>query len=364
MEAALSSASSMRRANAPYPHRRYYWRNCDRILKRIKLPTLAQIEQYINDLPVVGRLLHWAKTKSLPGFFTVPIYDVVIFVWHEIQRFDLFTRANSIAFSFFLSLFPSLLTLFTLAPFILDILAYVSPQFANFNDTLYEEIQRIMPGEAGNILFDFVQEITNEPQVGLISFGFILAIYFSSNGMLAMMQSFEKSYPNTFRKRTAVRKRLVAVMLTGLLGILLTSSVLFIIMGNIIIGWITSIVNWSLLATVAIDLVRWLAILLLFYFTIALLYRYGAATYRRFRIFSPGTTLATVLCILSSIAFSFYVDKFNRYDAYAKFYGSIGTIIIVMLWIQLNSLILLIGFELNASIAVNRDLKEQIKEED
>jgi membrane protein len=96
-------------------------------------------------------------------------------------------------------------------------------------------------------------------------------------------------------------------------------------------------------------------IVIFYYFCIAFLYRYGAATYRRFSFFSPGTTLATLLCILSSWAFSFYIDEFNRYDSYAKFYGSITTIIIVMLWIQINALVLLIGFELNASIAVNSD---------
>jgi membrane protein len=102
---------------------------------------------------------------------------------------------------------------------------------------------------------------------------------------------------------------------------------------------------------------------MVFYFGIAVLYRYGSATHRRFPVFSAGTTLATILCMLSSIAFSFYIDEFNRYDSYHKFYGSIGTFIIIMLWIQINSLILLIGFELNAAIAVNRDLKTKIEDE-
>ncbi len=313
---------------------------------------------------MVQRLINWAKTTSLPGFFSVPIYDVLIFVFNEIRRFDLFTRANSIAYSFFISLFPSLLTLFTLAPFIFDILAEASPQFANFNNTMYDNIQRIMPGQAGNVLFDFVKDVTEQPRVGLLSFGFVLAIYFSSNGMMAMMNSFQKSYSSTFRRRSPLRKRMVAIALTGLLGVMLIASVIFIILGNMILSWVSDIVNWSFFTSLAVDLLRWLAILLLFYFSIAILYRYGAATYRRFRVFSPGTTVATILCILTSVAFSFYIDKFNRYDTYAKFYGSIATIIIVMLWIQLNSLILLIGFELNASIAVNRDLKEKIKDED
>jgi len=99
----------------------------------------------------------------------------------------------------------------------------------------------------------------------------------------------------------------------------------------------------------------------MFYTIISLIYRYGAAVRKKFHFFSPGATLATIFCILISIFFSFYVDNFSKYN---ELYGSFGTIIVTMIWIQLNSLILLIGFELNASIAINRDLKEVVEEEE
>jgi membrane protein len=315
------------------------------------------VQAWFWNLPVVSNVLNWSKRTSLPGFFKVPIYDVVVFVFHETQRFDLFTRANSIAFSFFLSLFPSILMLFTIAPFLLGFFAQFIPELSSFNHILEDEIQRVMPGQAGAMVFEFVHDITTKPRVGLLSFGFFLAIYFSSNGMMAMMQSFQKSYRDTFKRRGAMRKRMVAVMLTGLVGLMVILSVVFIILGSVVINWFSELVNLTQAGEHALRLLRWFAILILFYFSIALLYRYGSSTYRRFSLFSPGTTLATLLSILSSLAFSYYIDEFNRYDSYNKFYGSIGTIIIVMLWIQLNSLILLIGFELNAAIAVNRDLK-------
>lgn len=293
----------------------------------------------------------------------MPIYDVVVFVINEIQRFDLFTRANSIAYSFFLSLFPSILTLFTLVPFLFSFLLHLIPELGNFNAILEQEISKVMPGQAGGLVFDFVHDVTSKPRVGLLSFGFVLAIYFSSNGMLAMMRSFEKSYSDTFRRRTGFKKRMVAIGLTFLVSLLVISSVVFIILGSMFIGWITELVNLTTFGAFAVGLLRWVAILMLFYFGIAVLYRYGSATHRRFSLFSAGTTLATALCMLSSIAFSFYIDEFNRYDTYHKFYGSIGTFIIIMLWIQINSLILLIGFELNAAIAVNRDLKTATTED-
>lgn len=301
-------------------------------------------------------MIKYLKENSFIGFHGVPIYDVIIFVVNEVQRDDLFTRANSVAFSFFLSLFPSILTLFTLAPFALDLLVIWFPSLADFNNVLYDEIKQVMPGQAGDILFGFVQEITNSPRLGLLSFGFLLAIYFSSNGMMAMMQAFEKSYVKTFRRRNFLKKRLIAAGLTLLIGLFIVASTVFVILGDSILNWMTELIKWSSGTAFLVSLLRWFIMLLLYYVVIGTIYRYGAATIKRFSYFSPGVTLATVLSLATSVAFSFYVDGFNRYDTYSKFYGSIATIIIVMLWLQLNSLILIIGFELNAAIAVRRDL--------
>lgn len=316
-----------------------------------------RIRERIENLPILKQALDYSKENSLLGFHGVPIYDVVTFVLQEAKRDDLFTRANSIAFSFFLSIFPSLLLLFSLVPFLIDVLTIWIPEMANFNQTLFNEISRIMPGEAGLTLFGFVQEITSRPKIGLLSFGFLLAVYFSSNGMQAMMNSFDKVHTETFRKRNPFRKRVVAIALTGLLGLFLVASAILVILGDRIIGLIDNFIDLNDAYTILIDVSRWLIMLALYYFTIGSLYRYGAATKRRFSYFSPGVTLATILSLATSVAFSIYVDEFNRYDSYTKFYGSIATIIIIMLWLQLNALILLIGFELNASIAVNRDLR-------
>ena len=104
--------------------------------------------------------------------------------------------------------------------------------------TLYEEIKRVMPGQAGDILFGFVQDVTNSPKVGLLSFGFLLAIYFSTNGMIALMQAFEKSYVEVFRQRGFLRKRMVAAGLTFLIGLFIVASVILVILGDSIIGWV------------------------------------------------------------------------------------------------------------------------------
>lgn len=317
---------------------------------------MAAFKRYFTEHPWVIGVTKYGKENSFIGFQGVPIYDVVVFVINEATRDDVFTRANSVAFSFFLSLFPSILTLFTLTPFALDLLAVWFPELGNFNMTLYDEIKRVMPGQAGDILFGFVQDVTNSPKIGLLSFGFILAIYFSSNGMIALMQAFEKSYVKTFRQRGFFRKRLVATGLVFLVGLFIISSVVLVILGDSVVGWIDYWLGLGSFSIFLLDVMRWVMMLALYYIIIGSLYRYGAATIKRFSYVSPGVTLATLLSLATSVAFSFYVDGFNRYDTYTKFYGSIATIIIVMLWLQLNALILIIGFELNAAIAVHRDL--------
>ncbi len=317
---------------------------------------IGAFRRYFTEHPWVIGLAKYTKENSFIGFHGVPIFDVIVFVIKEATRDDLFTRANSVAFSIFLSLFPSILTLFTLTPFVLDVLTIWFPELSNFNMTLYEEIKRVMPGQAGDIVFGFVQEITNSPKIGLLSFGFILAIYFSTNGMIALMQAFDKSYVKVFRQRGFFRKRLVATGLTFLIGIFIVASVVLVILGDKVIGWVNAWAGLGRLATFLLNLLRWSMMLALYYIIIGTVYRYGAATIKRFSYLSPGVTLATLLSLATSVAFSFYIDGFNRYDTYTKFYGSIATIIIVMLWLQLNALILIIGFELNAAIAVHRDI--------
>ena len=326
---------------------------------------MAAWQQYFTEHPLWLGVLKYTRENSFIGFHGVPIYDVVVFVVNEVQRDDLFTRANSVAFSFFLSLFPSLLTIFTLLPFAMDVLILGLPSLSNFDMVLYEEIKKVVPGESGDLIFGFVQEITNtnQPRIGLLSFGFLLTLYFSSNGMLAMMQAFDKSYVKTFKRRNFVRKRLIATGLTLTVGLFIVASTAFVILGDFILNWLRELTSLGNATAVLLSILRWVIMLMLYYITIGTIYRYGAATRKRFSYFSPGVTLATVLSLATSVAFSFYIDGFNRYDTYTKFYGSIATIIIVMLWLQLNALILIIGFELNAAIAVKRDLTAVVEEE-
>ncbi len=255
------------------------------------------------------------------------------------------------AFSFFLSLFPAIIFLFTVATYL--------PIYSSFEHEINGYINLIMPNDAGKELQATIKELV-KPSSRFLSLGFFLAIYFSSNGMMAMMQGFEKSHVRVFNQRPAWKKRLVAIGLTMQLGLLLAGSVVLIILGDLLLNWLVDIFHIDIVTETAIEVFRWIVILCMFYFGIALIYRYGTSLKRKFKWITPGATLATILSILTSVGFSFYVNSFNTYN---KVYGSIGTIIVLMLWIQLNCLILQIGFELNASIAANRHIRTEVQEE-
>ena len=125
-------------------------------------------------------------------------------------------------------------------------------------------------------------------------------------------------------------------------------------------GFLFEWVKLDALSALLLNALRWVTILWLFYFSIGTIYKYGISTRKRFKIFTPGATVATVFSIVASLLFSYYVNRFNTYN---QLYGSLGTIIILMLWVQINAIALLIGFELNASIAVNRDQRQAIFDE-
>lgn len=296
------------------------------------------------------RLVNWAKTSTFIGFHGVPVYDVLKFIYKESLDDDLTTRANSMAFSFFLALFPSIIFLFTLLPHI--------PLAADYALDIRESVNGLLPPSSEDFVFGLVDDIVSRQRGGLLSFGLLLAIFFSSNGMIAMMRGFEKAHAtSTFKKRNWLRKRLTAILLTVIIVFIFIISSGLIVLGQVFINLLKDWTNLDAYAVWGFSALRWLCVIMLIYFSVAVLYRYGPATKKRFHIFSLGTTIASFLIISSSLAFSYFVTNFGKYN---ELYGSIGALIVTLVWFNIICFILLVGFELNASIAVNRDLNKTI----
>jgi len=288
----------------------------------------------------------WAKEHSLPGFDGIPLYNVLDFILAELKKDNIIIRANAMAFSFFISLFPSIIVIFTLLPYL---------PIQNLVETVNESITQLLPAQASSYVIEVIDSLTTITNGGLLSFGLFLTLFFASNGMLAMLRGFEKNYTITYQPRSGIVHRLIAIKLTFIVGSIFIASMLFIVIGRVVMDGLLTWVHIDQAKYDAILVLRWFAMVILFYAGISATYRFGPSMKKRIRFFSPGATLATVLSILSSIIFSYYVNRFSKYN---ELYGSLGALIVLMLWMQINSLIILIGYELNASIKVNKDMIE------
>lgn len=296
------------------------------------------IEQYIlNSKPFLS-LIEWSKKTSFPGFDRLPLYYAVSFFLRAIQKEAITMRASSLAFDYLMAIFPAIIFLFTLIPYI---------PIENFQDELFKLLQEVLPYNAFEATKSTIEDILKQQRGGLLSLGFALSLYYSTNGIIAMMTAFNNSYSST-ETRSEWQKRLIAIVMIAILSTLVFAAVSLIIFGGTAInmlveyGWLKG----SLTVTL-IQIGVWLIIFLLFFFAYSFLYHYGPSKRMKYRFISAGSTLATLLTIISSTGFAYFVNNFGEYN---KLYGSIGTLIVVMLWLYITSLVLLIGFELNASI--------------
>jgi len=223
---------------------------------------------------------------------------------------------------------------------------------ASIQIQLHSLIYDIVPNRDYNVeLIKFVNSFIEGTQVGLLSFGLLLTLFFASNAMMGLMRAFSKNYTG-YETVKGLRRRWMSIKLTMLIfGLLLVYLFLLIMQGNLLelivedSGW-RDVISYG----------RWFLMIVLVFFAIAFIYKYAPGIHKSWRLFSPGTILATVLSLISSFAFAIFVNNFGRYNA---LYGSIGTIMVVMALIYINSLVLLIGFELNVSINTLKDRQEK-----
>ena len=280
----------------------------------------------------------WSKSYIIPGFYPLSLHQVVAFFFHEIQERTLLNRASSLAFNFMLAFFPATIFLFTLIPYI---------PIKNFQGQLLTTISTILPYNAYMAFQATIEDIVKHHNGKLLSIGFISALYFATNGISNLMQAFNKS-SLVVEKRSWLKRRRIALSLTIVISISLLVAITILTAGEAMISIIQHHIDskshfWIYL----IKFSRWIVVITIFFVSISLLYRYGPANKQKWNFLSTGAIIATILAVLTSVGFSYYINNFSSYN---KIYGSIGTLVILMLWLYLNSLILLIGFELNASI--------------
>ncbi len=305
---------------------------------------LARI--FINLHPI-NYFTNKSKQWILPGFEGVPLYEVVKFFRKQIKTSGLTERASAISFNFIMSLPPTCLFLFTLIPN----LPFIPKKSLHLQ--LNKLIIDMVPAKTYNAgLINFVDFFFKGSKIGILSFGFILLLFFASNAMMGVMRSFNKNYPG-FIKRKGLDKRWTAIKLTALLYSLLTVSLVLLFMQGNILKWF-GIKNVFLREMIVYG--KWIFIIALIFCSFGVIYKYAPSMHKRWRLISPGAIVATTLSIVATLAFSAFLNNFDRYNV---LYGSIGTIIALGTLIFINSLVMLIGFELNVSI---KSLKAKAEE--
>lgn len=300
------------------------------------------LHRLLRRFRIYRYVIEWTKYIAFPGFRPLSLYTVARFFFEEISNGTVANKASSLAYNFMLALFPATIFLFTLIPYI---------PIKHFQDNLLLLLGQVMPHDAYAVFQSTITDIVKKQNAKLFSFGFLTTLFFATNGVLRLMQAFNKS---SLIKETRgyLHRRWVALALTIVISMSLLIAVAIMIAGNKILAFLQSHIasgaHWWILG---LALLRWVIVIVIFFVTVSLLYRYGPAHTQRWKFMSPGSVLATALAVLTSLGFTYYINNFSSYN---KIYGSIGTLIVVMLWLYLNSLIVLIGFELNASVELGK----------
>ena len=296
-----------------------------------------EIEEKLQKIPIINILVRFGKKIKIPGLEGMSLYDVLEMYIIGIVEGALTTRAGGIAFSFFMAVFPFMLFMLTLIPYI---------PIEGFQEGLFSFIKDILPPQTFEAVNSVIGDIINNQYGGLLSFGFLLSIFLMTNGVNAIFGGFEYSYHIT-DVRNVFKSYFVSLGVSLLTSLFLIITIILVILYQVAltkidkIGWFdTSDLNLFYYG-------RALLFLLMIFTIVSLLFRYGTKQGKETRFFSAGAILTTILSLFTFYLFGIYVVKFAQYN---QLYGSIGTLLILMLFVWLNSVILLLGFELNASL--------------
>ena len=288
-----------------------------------------------KNIPLLKSIIELLDSVKLPGFNGFSFFDLLEMYFSGIIKGALTARAGSISFSFFMAIFPFLLFILNLIPFI---------PINNFDSILLNFIELLVPNDSQGFFSQIFQDIQNKPRGGLLSSVFILSVILTANGVSAIFSGFEESY-HIELSRNFFKQYLYSVGVAILLAFTLLLAVVFAVYFEIYIykhfkQLLQNTLDW-------IRLGQSFFYIVLTYFSVSILYYFGTIEGRKSKFFSPGALMTTLLIMLTTWLFGIYIENFSTYN---QLYGSIGALLIFMLYIWLNSNVLLLGFELNATL--------------
>jgi len=311
---------------------------------------LTKFERILLRIPIVSFLIQKSKQLKVPGFKGLPLYDVIKFFFTQVNKVGLTDRAAVISFNLIMALPAAMLFLFSIIPYL--------PGSATYKMEILNFLKDLSPTSATYKLIEGILNDLLKKHVGLFSFGFVLLIYYSSSATIGIIRSFDHSIAE--KKKFWFNQRWRAIQVTFILILLVIAAALMMVGQELLVDSIRKLFHIKRANLSWLKGVKWIVIVGLFYYGIAFIYKFGPSVKKRWSLQSPGSLLATFLMLATTLAFSYYVNNFGSYN---KVYGSIGTVIVLLLLINFNSLILLIGFELNVSITYLDNEEEEEREE-
>ncbi|RLD23774.1 MAG: hypothetical protein DRI71_04490 [Bacteroidetes bacterium] len=271
----------------------------------------------------------------------ISLYFILKTFIQKVSQGELLERANAVAFSFTVAIFPAILFLFTLIPYIHKFIPSVD------NESIITFMGQILPPNMYNVMEATVYDLVSHSRGDLLTFGFLLSLILATNGTMSLIAAFNSRY-QVSTKRSYLKTRVVATGLTFVLAIVVIAAIILLVIGEFVVIYIIdhSPVDISEVTIYALIVIRFLVLFLVFWFAISSLYYFGPEVHTNWSFFSYGSLIATLLSLFASYAFSAYIARFGTYN---KLYGSIGVMIALMVWIMIISIILLVCYELNAA---------------
>ncbi len=306
-------------------------------------------ENKIIKLPVIKQLVFLLHKIKLPWLHGMSLFELLDFYFTGIVQGEITYRATAIAFSFFMALFP-------FALFILNLIPYIPIQ--GFQADFLGFVKQSVPPTTYDAIYKIINDILHNSHSGLLSTGFVMAIFLMTNGVNAVLGGFESSHHiHVSLKRKFFKQYVVALTLSIVLSFLLLITVAAIVIFEVFIQK-TKIQDVLSDNIPLIEMGRYVFVILMVLMATSILFRYGIKHDKKRGLISIGSVVTTILIIISSYFFGIWVVRFSKYN---ELYGSIGTLLIVMFYIWINSMVLLIGFDLNASIHhIKREKQKEI----
>ena len=305
-----------------------------------------QHKKYLFKYGQGQRFVYWLKKVRMSREENVSLYKVLKIFSKNIDEDQVMDKANGVAYNFILAIFPTIIFLFTLIP-------YISAWVPEVNTkSIMEFLSTMMPASMYDVIATTIEDIIGNSRGGLLTFGVLFALFLASNGMMALMRAFNSCY-KTQERRSFIKTRLIATGLTLNLALVLFLAIILLVVGQLVLDYILAHLpefRWLNLDDYTVQMIlvlRFLVIFIVFFFAIATIYYFGPAVHYDWRFFSLGSILATLGTLGVSYGFSFYITHFGSYN---KVYGSIGVLIALMIWVQLVTTVLLFGYEIDASI--------------